>query len=236
MNRLCERLTEQYLGTDQVLKLDDMWGCWTSDIIVDYCFERDYHFASQPRFRAFFTDAMVDLLDPVHFVTQFPWVVKLVNLLPERVITSLQPGMASVIKFNNEMTDQIVDIKQGAEARDTEKTHDTVFSALLESSLPPEELSLKRLQHEAISVTGAGIETTMRALSLASFHIIANPPVFQRLRKELITAIPDPENPPTWDELGRLPYLSACIEEGNYPLSCLLPPLTRKKKKKTDGK
>ena len=217
MNRLCNRVEEQYLNTNQVLRLDDMWGCWTSDIIVDYCFERDYRFAEQPRFRAFFTDAMVDLLDPVHFVTQFPWVVKVMKCFPDSVVTAMQPGMASVIKFNNEMKEQIIDIKRGLKKpRDAEKSHDTVFNALLESSLPPEELSVMRLQHEAISVTGAGIETTMRALSLASFHIIANPPVFRRLREELITAIPDPENPPSWDELGKLPYLSACIDEGNY--------------------
>lgn len=215
MDRLCERLEEQYLNTGQVLRLDDMWGCWTSDIIVDYCFERDYHFAQQPRFRAFFTDAMIDLLDPVHFVTQFPWVVKFVNLLPEPVIKFMQPGMASVIRFNSEMKDQILDIKRGTKGPDSEKSHDTVFSALLDSSLPPEELSVTRLQHEAISVTGAGIETTMRALSLASFHLLDNPPVLKHLREELVTAIPDPENPPSWDELGRLPYLSACIEEGS---------------------
>ncbi|KAI4264336.1 MAG: hypothetical protein L6R42_000547 [Xanthoria sp. 1 TBL-2021] len=213
MIRVCERLAKQYMGTDQVLRLDDMWGCWTSDIIVDYCFERDYHFAEQPRFRAFFTDAMVDLLTPVHFVTQFPWVVKLANMFPESMIKMMQPGMASVIKFNNEMKDQIIDIKRGNKAQDTDKSHDTVFSALLESTLPPEELSVTRLQHEAISVTGAGIETTMRALSLASFHIIANPPVSKRLREELIQAIPDSDNPPPWDELGRLPYLGACIDE-----------------------
>jgi cytochrome P450 len=233
MNRLCERLTKQYLDTDQVLKLEDMWGCWTSDIVVDYCFERDYHFAEQPRFRASFADAMVDLLDPVHFVTQFPWAIKLVNLLPEQVILFLQPGMASVIKFNKEMADQIVDIKRGAKAKVTERPHDTVFSALLESSLPPEELSVTRLQHEAISVTGAGIETSIRALSLASFHILANPAVLQRLREELITAIPTPEDPPSLDELGKLPYLSACIEEGSRlpPFSpfFFLSPSTKKK-------
>ena len=217
MNRLCERLIKEYLDTDQVLILNDMWACWASDTIVDYCFERDYHFAEQPRFRAFFADAMVDLLLPVHFVTQFAWASKLLNRLPETVVKFLQPGMASVIQFNQEMKDQIVDIKQGAKAQETEKSHETVFSALLESSLTPEDLSVTRLQHEAISVTAGGIETTMRALSVASFHIIANPPVLQRLREELITAIPNPENSPSLDDLATLPYLSACIEEGNKP-------------------
>ena len=112
------------------------------------------------------------------------------------------------------MSDQISTILQRKEVDYTEKQPDTVFRTLLESSLPPEEVSLTRLQHEAISVTGAGIETTMRALSLACFHIIANPPVHQRLREELHAAVPDVSNHLSWDLLSQLPYLSACIEEG----------------------
>ena len=80
--------------------MNDMWGCWTSDIIVGYCYERDYNFVDQPQFRAFFTDAMIDLLDPVHFITQFPWVMKIFQSLPNAVVTYMQPGMASVIHFN----------------------------------------------------------------------------------------------------------------------------------------
>ena len=110
------------------------------------------------------------------------------------------------------MDEQISTILEGKTSEG--KQHDTVFKALLESDLPSSELSQTRLQHEAISVTGAGIETTMRALSVASFHIIANPQIFRSLREELSNAIPDPSSPPSWDELGQLPYLSACIEEG----------------------
>lgn len=90
----------------------------------------------------------------------------------------------------------------------------TIFGTLLESDLPPSEKTISRLQQEAISVTGAGIETTMRALSVCTFHILANPPVLERLQAELVEAIPDPRNPPNWDALCQLPYLSACIEEG----------------------
>lgn len=110
------------------------------------------------------------------------------------------------------MDEQIATILEGKTPR--VKQHDTVFKALLESDLPSSELSQIRLQHEAISVTGAGIETTMRALSVASFHIIANPQIFRSLREELSNAMPDPSSPTSWDELGKLPYLSACIEEG----------------------
>lgn len=91
--------------------------------------------------------------------------------------------------------------------------YDTLFNTLLQSDLPPEELSLDRLQHEAISVVGAGLETTKRALSVASFHLLDTPSVLLRLRQELTDLIPDITRPPALNELEALPYLSACIEE-----------------------
>lgn len=88
--------------------------------------------------------------------------------------------------------------------------------------MPAEELSLTRLQHEAISLIGAGVETTSRALSVGSFHILENPIILARLRDELITAIPDPETPPPLEVYEKQPYLSACIEEGTLPPAKLL--------------
>lgn len=94
-----------------------------------------------------------------------------------------------------------------------QKQRDTIFNTILDSDLPPEEVTLKRLQHEAISVVGAGLETTLRALTVATFHILSNPPVYTRLLEELEQSIPDPLAMPSWDSLMQLPYLSACIDE-----------------------
>lgn len=68
------------------------------------------------------------------------------------------------------MEDQIAEILRCPNAGEEMVSQDTVFSAILQSDLPPEEVSLVLLQHEAISVVGAGIETTLRALSVAGFH------------------------------------------------------------------
>ena len=92
----------------------------------------------------------------------------------------------------------------------------TVFSQLLQSELPPEELSQDRLQNEAVSIVGAGFETTRWALTVAFFHILANPAIYQKLRQELIDAIPNPDRILSWPELQALPYLSACIEESMF--------------------
>lgn len=94
-----------------------------------------------------------------------------------------------------------------------DKLGNTLFSSLLNSDLPPEELSPKRLHQEAISIIGAGIETTARSLTVACFHIIDQPAIRDRLFAELSVAIPDPAEMLNWDTLAKLPFLSACVEE-----------------------
>lgn len=114
------------------------------------------------------------------------------------------------------METQIRDLLSGKNEQAKLASHDTIFAELLNSKLPAHELSETRLQNEAVSVIGAGFETTRWALTVSSYHILANPAISQRLRQELIDAIPDPENIPPWAELQALPYLSACIEEGGF--------------------
>lgn len=114
------------------------------------------------------------------------------------------------------MSEQISAILIDRKFTSEEKSVKTVFATLLDSGLPAEELTLTRLQHEAISLIGAGIETTKRALSVGTFHILDNPAIFARLREELIAAIPDPDAPPPLEVYEKLPYLNACIEEGMF--------------------
>ena len=101
VNRLCDRLQKEYAGSGRILVMDHMWGCFTSDIIVEYCFNRSYRFLESPDFRASFIDAMKDLTKQVHIITQFPWIMAIVNCLPDSVVKTLQPEMRSVIDFSN---------------------------------------------------------------------------------------------------------------------------------------
>ena len=98
-----------------------------------------------------------------------------------------------------------------------------MFEDILSSNLPPEDLTLNRLQNEAMSMVGAGVETTKWALSVGCFHILANPPVKARLVAELEAAIPDPHRIIPWSELEKLPYLSAIVLESQSFSLHLLP-------------
>lgn len=118
--------------------------------------------------------------------------------------------------------------KKAAAATSDTKEKETIFTAMLGMDLPPSEITTTRLQHEAISVVGAGIETTMRALSVISYHILANPDILMHLRSELDEAIRDGQSMPSFETLSQLPYLTACIMEGKFALGGCLGGHTRR--------
>jgi cytochrome P450 len=108
--------------------------------------------------------------------------------------------------------------------------HQTIFSEVLQSDLPPQEKTIERMADEAQTILGGGIETTTWALSIASFHIINTPSILSRLREELLPVLPFPTSEPDWQKLEKLPYLTACIQEAvrlSYGISHRNPRVSR---------
>ena len=91
--------------------------------------------------------------------------------------------------------------------------HKNIFSKILASDLPPQEKSTSHLHDEAIALMGAGIESTKYTLSTATFYILNDMDIYQRLQDELHSHFPEQTYTPTLSELERLPYLTAIIQE-----------------------
>src|SRR6266487_5460425 len=108
---------------------------------------------------------------------------------------------------------QVGEIREGINESHKNVNHPTIFHELLNSDLPTEEKSNARLGDEAQLIVAAGLITTSWALSVSSFHIINNPQIAQRLRKELKTAGLTPMAPMDWHQLEQLPYLNSCVHE-----------------------
>ncbi|RYC62790.1 hypothetical protein CHU98_g3420 [Xylaria longipes] len=210
MDVVCQRLKAEFQNTDRILVVNDMWGCWTADIVTEYCFERRYNFVQEPNFKSPFVRALVDLLDGVHWITQFPWLTTMMDWMPDTVVGWIVPRMKTVIVFNNEMLAQVSEAIKNSNRKEKP---DTIFTSIIQSDIPRSEVTKERLQHEAIAVVGAGFETTMRALTISVYHIVDNPSTHLHLREELLTAISNPENMPSLAVLEQLPFLTACIEE-----------------------
>lgn len=104
-------------------------------------------------------------------------------------------------------------MKDRANGKD-DRSQGTIFTEVLDSDLPPQEMAVDRLMDEASGVVGAAVETTRWALVVTFFHIINNPAVLKRLREELAQSIPATDETPPLSTLESIPYLMACIQEG----------------------
>ena len=79
------------------------------------------------------------------------------------------------------------------------------------SYTPP---SINHIVDEAYGLTVAAAETTANAMAICVFHVIYNPTIYTKLRKELLEAFPDPTAPLDYLSLEKLPYLTGVIKEG----------------------
>ncbi|KAI9042963.1 cytochrome P450 [Aspergillus affinis] len=116
----------------------------------------------------------------------------------------------------------------------TEKHETTIFNAIMEAKLPPFEKSFQRLHQEAKLIVLAGFSTTgeypplynpsssiftnqifpASTVSPLIYELLANPDKLNKLRTELLQALPNPDSAMSLSELEKLPYLSAVIQEG----------------------
>lgn len=91
----------------------------------------------------------------------------------------------------------------------------TIFHGMLENkNLPESEKTTARLCDEALVLIGAGTDTTASTLTALTYHILANPDILKKLKKELAEAFQDVETLPESAKIEALPYLTAVIQEG----------------------
>ena len=70
------------------------------------------------------------------------------------------------------------------------------------------------MAEEAFSICAAASDTTGNAMTVAAYHVITNPAIYARLRKELLAKFPDSESEIGYVELEKLPYLTGVVKEG----------------------
>lgn len=88
---------------------------------------------------------------------------------------------------------------------------------IVDSNLPPEDKTVKRVFSDVATVTGAGFETTSSVLRLIVYHVFSNPVILRRLRAELANAAKRSSSPDAsipLHILEQLPYLTAVLMEG----------------------
>lgn len=83
----------------------------------------------------------------------------------------------------------------------------TLFHAIEASSLPPHEKAPTRLAQEGLTVLFAGGETGSRLLAHTVYHLLKNPEILEKVRKEILDAAGDSNQLPDMKALEALPWL-----------------------------
>ena len=115
---------------------------------------------------------------------QFPWALPVMKAIPLATMKRLNPDAASLMEWQKSM-DKDVDTLLTNNAKG-KKAEGTIFQAMLDSDLPPQEKEAQRLTDEAQTIVGAGTETTAQVLNVITFFVYSDTRMLQSLRLSLI--------------------------------------------------
>ncbi|KAF6817883.1 cytochrome p450 [Colletotrichum plurivorum] len=225
-----EKLSARFAGATEageVVRLDAAFMALTMDVICDYAFTSDRQYLDEPDFKLLWKQTIIGAFEGGALGRQFPWMLPVMKKLPLSAVSAMNPSAGHLLRWQAGVKAQVQPIlagrdeisKQGSSSR-------TIFHALRDSDLPPEEKTLERLCDEAEILTGAGSETTAQTLARIFFYLKFVPETLERLQDELDRALPSAAQILTWSELQKLPYLTAVIREGlrlSYGVTTRLP-------------
>ncbi|KAG7008897.1 hypothetical protein G7Y79_00004g014810 [Physcia stellaris] len=214
VDKLCMRLAE-YQSAGKPVVMTHAFACVTTDIISDYSFPEGYNLLDKPEFDSEHYEAWMTLSSFSHLLKQFGWLYPVLDAMPTWVTKYTSPEMYLVLQSQGVLLQQSIAISK---QRDNPNYKETGRPSMMETfmnspTLPESEKRPERIKAEAQIAIGAGTLTTAHALKAATYHILANPPIHEKLMAELITSIPDPGSPPTLRHLEQLPYLKAIMQE-----------------------
>ena len=95
------------------------------------------------------------------------------------------------------------------EAGRKSESRPTIFQALLTPNPDQGYIvpTVDQIKDEAYSTLGAAADTTGNAMTVATYHVVSNKPIYKKLRAELNAKFPDAQARLSFVELEKLPYL-----------------------------
>lgn len=203
---------------DKPLHVYHAFNAFTTDVVVEYSMGESFHYLDDPDFTPQWSKTIEAIVQVGVQFKQFRWVLRLFELLPRWLVVSINPHIVPVIDQKMEslrLANSIIDSQAAGRNLGDDKVRvpkGTLFHALLDSKLPPEEKEPGRLSQEVFTVISAGGETTAKNLTTLTFHLLNNPDKLQRLRDELNRL--DPDGTATLVEYETMPYLTSVMLEG----------------------
>jgi hypothetical protein len=201
---LSRRFAATY-ATREVIRVDAAFMALTMDVICQYSFANDDNMLEKDDFNLAWKELIVGSFEGAALLRQFPWIINMVNSVPEVWLKKLIPSMGLMLDWKIDVKKRIAPILGRTEKE--KPSHRTIFHEMRDDpNIPDSEKTMGRLCDEGQGITGAGSETTAQMLTFTVFHLLRREDALATLKKVLLEAMPDAK-PVAWQKLERLPYL-----------------------------
>lgn len=217
VNKLAKRF-EAASKNGVVIRLDAAFTALTMDIITHYSYGKSYNYLDEDDFKLSWKEAVLEASANGAMLRHFPSVLAISKSIPPWLLKKLDPQAAVLLEIQHMVRKQSLESLESFQKAGNKGSQATVFDALCDPSLPPEERTIDRLQDEGQILLGAGSETTAKTLTTIAFYLLSNKALLSKLREELKSILPTPLSTASWTELEQLPYLVIIIPHISDPI------------------
>jgi cytochrome P450 len=213
LDQFCDRLKAQN-GAGKSSDLYLGFQCFSADTIANFLFATSFNQLSFPDFRGdvvLGVDIAMGTLTLRKFSYVFIWPLR---NIPYSLLARISPALRGLITSRRAIENQIDTILRNPQVMD-DAPHRIIYRELLN----PEAIkghavpTAKQLLNEAEVLFDAGSHTVGTVLMTGVYHLLRNPETKQRLADEVRSAWPVLDKPPSYEELEKLPFLTAVIKE-----------------------
>ncbi|KAI9157893.1 benzoate 4-monooxygenase cytochrome P450 [Paramyrothecium foliicola] len=227
LQSLCRHFSTAHT-TSAIIELHTACYSFAVDVLSQYAFgsSEGFHYLDQKEIPDTWKMRMTSLFGFCRINRHFPMLVAGARLVPT-LASIVAPPFKHVHEMEKDVTSRVRNViksrvvnlngKNGNNGtrRGSQGTPVAIYPTILANpDVPESEKQFRRLQDDAIFLLMAGTDAPGQVLAITIFHVLNNPNVLQKLRKELFTAIPDLASLPDLVQLEALPYLTSIIKEG----------------------
>lgn len=203
----------------EVVNLGAAATAMTLDVITEYSFGKALGCLEEENFAPRWKRLMSDIFESVPVTKHYPIVMRIMSSLPDSWVKVLNSDMAPMFEARAAIETQAKEIwnewnrdRRLEKPLDDEEKAKTVFRGILQSNLPDEEKSLRRMMDEAFVLIVAGGETTARVITVIFAHLLQDKALYNRLR-EVLSKVCGDGLPPS-RVLAEIPLVKAVAQEG----------------------
>ncbi|KAK7724451.1 hypothetical protein SLS63_008708 [Diaporthe eres] len=201
---------EESAERGEIVQLHHVFKACTSDVIATYAFGQSFGFLERADLGRPYFEGVNLFFGMTHIFGHFTWFADLLQSLPAWAVNMFVPSLRELWSKQSWWLERVREIRNSP---NPERIKSTIFEGILNSSLPEEDKTDARLAAESQLIVFAGEGTTAYTLTAAVYELLAHPRELAKLRAELIQAIPDEDEIPSFSQIDSLPYFNAVINE-----------------------